>query len=90
MSVEFSSRFRLLSSSPLDAQLVRLTAAHAGLLDALTVVDNSKELQLIIADGSALRGSNTICRHIARSSAAGKALLGSDADAEALVCSSIP
>ena len=85
MSVTGPHELRLLAPSPHDAQIVKLIAAYAGLLDSLTVLDGQKELQLLTADGATLRGSNTICRHIAKSGTSGKALLGADADEEALV-----
>lgn len=86
MSGAPSSTFQLLAPTVEDARLVRLVSTHAGLLDALEVVDGAKELQLVTKDGAALRGSNTICKRIAVSSAAGQSLLGGDADGRALVC----
>ena len=85
MSGASSPDLRLLAPTADDARLVRLVTTHAGLLDALEVVDGAKELQLITRDGAALRGSNTICKHIALSSADGESLLGGDADGRALV-----
>ena len=85
MAVTGAHELRLLAPSPHDAQLVKLVAAYAGLLDDLTVVDGQKELQLLTADGGTLRGSNTICRHIAKHGPTGKALLGANADEDALV-----
>ena len=80
-----SPEFQLLAPTADDAQVIRLVTTHAGLLDALEIVDNTKELELITRDGNALRGSNTICKHIAAVSAAGQSLLGGDADGKALV-----
>ena len=85
MSGATSSHLKLLAPTAEDARLVRLVTTHAGLLDALEVVDGAKELQLITRDGAALRGSNTICKYIAQSSAAGENLLGGDDDGRALV-----
>ncbi len=80
--------FKLLSPSPEDSNIVKLVASYSGVVGNLEIQDNSKELQLITQTGQTLTGSNTICKHLAKSGCKASELLGSNSEDEALVRSS--
>lgn len=79
-----AASLKLLSPSLEDARLVKLVAEYSG-IELLDVVEGSKEVQLITPSGQTLTGSNTICKHIAKSSSKAANLLGSNPEDEALV-----
>ena len=83
-----TAAYKLLSPSSQDTYIVKLVASYSGLTENLEILENSKELQLIIQNGQTLTGSNTICKYLAKSGSKAKRLLGSTPEDEALVRSS--
>ncbi|CAL5218456.1 g137 [Coccomyxa viridis] len=76
---------RLLAPTPEDAKTVQLIAAYTGSADHVETSLSKNDVEYIDESGRALFGSNTICRHLARSSPHSKALLGADVETAAVV-----
>lgn len=76
---------RLLSPKPEDAKTIQLIAAYTGAASHIEISAGNSDVELIEESGRTIIGSNTICRHLARSSPHSEALLGADAESAAMV-----
>ena len=79
-----SSR-RLLAPSPEEAKTIQLIATYTGAADHIEISASKNDVELVDDTGRAIIGSNTICRHLARSSSHSDVLLGADAETAAVV-----
>ena len=77
---------RLLAPTPEDAQTIQLIAAYTGTADHIETSASKSDVEFVDNFGRSIIGSNTICRHLARSSPHSEALLGADAETAAVVC----
>ena len=78
---------RLLATTADDANTVELVAAYTGAPGHIEKSQSKIDIEYIDESGRSIMGSNTICRHLARSSPHAEALLGADAETAAMVCS---
>ena len=78
---------RLLAPAAVDGNTVELIAAYIGAPGHIEKSQSKSDILFIDEAGRSIMGSNTICRHLARSSPHAKALLGADAETAAMVCS---
>ena len=76
---------RLLAPTPEDAKTIQLIAAYTGSADQIETSGSKSDVEYVDEPGRVLFGSNTICRHLARSSPHSEALLGADAETAAVV-----
>lgn len=80
---------RLLAPTPEDAKTIQLIAAYIGAAQIETSTSKG-DVELVDESGRAIIGSNTVCRHLARSSPHSEALLGADAETAAVVRTMVP
>jgi len=76
---------RLLAPTPQDANTIQLIAAYTGGVGRIETSASKIDVEFIDESGRAIVGSNTICRHLARSSPHSEALLGADPETAAMV-----
>ena len=76
---------RLLATTADDANTVELVAAYTGAPGHIEKSQSKIDIEYIDESGRSIMGSNTICRHLARSSPHAEALLGADAETAAMV-----
>ena len=76
---------RLLAPTADDANTVELVAAYTGAAGHIERSQSKCDIEYIDEAGRSIMGSNTICRHLARSSPHAKDLLGADAGTAAMV-----
>ena len=77
---------RLLAPTADDANTIELVAAYIGAAGHIERSQSKCDIEYIDEAGRSIMGSNTICRHLARSSPHGQDLLGADAETAAMVC----
>ena len=77
---------RLLAPTADDANTIELIAAYTGATGHIETSQSKCDIEYIDETGRSIMGSNTICRHLARSSPHATALLGADAETAAMVC----
>lgn len=76
---------RLLAPTPEDAKTIQLIAAYTGAVGQIEAQNSKSDVEFTDETGHTIIGSNTICRHLARSSPHSAALLGADAETAAMV-----
>ena len=84
MGATGDSGTRLLAPTPEDAKTIQLIAAYTGAAHMEASASKS-DVEFVDESGHAIIGSNTICRHLARSSPRFEPLLGADAETAAMV-----
>ena len=80
---------RLLAPTPEVAQTIQLIAAYTGTADHIETSTSKNDVEFVDDSGRSIVGSNSICRHLARSSPHSEALLGADAETAAVVRKSL-